>query len=155
MLSFADAYASRAPDGSYADNSSEAFPAINCLDDPASIGPDQVPAEVPAFLEASPSFGEVFAWSLVGCSGQVARSSEPPVTVDAAGAAPIVVVGTTRDPATPFEWSVALADQLESGVLVERDGDGHTGYNAGNPCVDRAVEAYLLRGEVPEDGLTC
>ncbi len=48
-----------------------------------------------------------------------------------------------------------LADQLDSGVLVSRDGDGHTGYNKGNDCVDDAVEAYLLDGTVPDDGLTC
>ena len=51
------------------------------------------------------------------------------------------MVGTTRDPATPYEWAVALADQLESGVLVSRDGDGHTGYNSGNECVDEASRA--------------
>jgi hypothetical protein len=64
-------------------------------------------------------------------------------------------VGTTRDPATPYEWAVSLADQLESGVLVSRDGDGHTGYNSGNECVDEALEAYLVEGTVPQDGLEC
>ena len=54
-----------------------------------------------------------------------------------------------------MKWAEALADQLESGVLVRRDGDGHTGYNAGNDCVDEAVEAYLIDGTVPTDGLTC
>ena len=48
-----------------------------------------------------------------------------------------------------------LAEQLDSGVLVTRDGDGHTGYNAGNACVDGAVEGYLLDGTVPRDGLAC
>ncbi len=66
-----------------------------------------------------------------------------------------MVVGTTNDPATPYEWSVALADQLSSGVLITRVGEGHTGYNKGNACVDAAVEAYLLQGTVPEDGLRC
>jgi pimeloyl-ACP methyl ester carboxylesterase len=154
LLNLADLYASRGP-GGYTDNSSEAFPAISCLDDPYAVAPDQVPAQLPAFRRASPSFGDVFAWGLVGCSGQVAESTEEPVTIDGSGADPIVVIGTTRDPATPYEWAEALADQLDSGVLVSRDGDGHTGYNAGNECVDRAVEAYLLRGEVPEDGLSC
>ena len=78
-----------------------------------------------------------------------------PSEIDAKGAAPIVVVGTTRDPATPYDWAVGLADELDSGVLVTRDGDGHTGYNSGNDCVDEAVEAYLVEGTVPEDGLTC
>ena len=70
-----------------------------------------------------------------------------PITAD--GAAPIVVVGTTNDPATPYEWSVSLADQLSSGVLITRVGEGHTGYNKGNTCVDPAVEAYLLTGPFP------
>jgi hypothetical protein len=75
--------------------------------------------------------------------------------IAAEGAAPIVVVGTTNDPATPYEWSVSLAEQLASGVLVTRVGEGHTGYNKGNACVDGAVESYLIDGTVPEDGLRC
>jgi hypothetical protein len=83
------------------------------------------------------------------------RSSEKPREIRAAGAPPIVVIGTTRDPATPMRWAENLADQLDSGVLVRRDGDGHTGYNSGNDCVDTAVEDYLIDGTVPTDGLTC
>ena len=75
--------------------------------------------------------------------------------IRAEGADPIVVVGTTRDPATPMVWSEHLADALASGVLIRREGDGHTGYNKGNDCVDAAVEGYLVDGTVPEDGLTC
>ncbi len=78
-----------------------------------------------------------------------------PEEIHAAGAAPIMVVGTTRDPATPLEWAEALADQLDSGVLVRRDGDGHTGYNAGNQCVDSAVESYLVSGKVPTGTVDC
>ena len=139
----------RNDDGTYADNSAEAILAINCLDDPYSITADEVPGQLPAFEEASPTFGDVFAWGLVGCDGVQAKATEQAGTVDGAGAAPIVVVGTTRDPATPYQWAVHLADQLESGVLVSRDGDGHTGYNAGNDCVDEAVEGYLVDGTVP------
>ncbi len=151
----ADAYASRSPDGSYADNSTEAIYAINCLDDPFAITAAEVPDYLPDFLEASPTLGEVFAWGLLGCDGIEVASSEEPRDITAAGAAPIVVVGTTRDPATPYEWAVSLADQLQSGVLVSRDGDGHTGYNAGNDCVNEAIESYLVDGTVPEDGLEC
>jgi hypothetical protein len=66
-----------------------------------------------------------------------------------------VVVGTTRDPATPLEEAEALASQLTSGVLVTRDGDGHTAYNTGNGCIDGAVESYLIEGLVPKNGLAC
>ncbi len=154
LLTLADAYSSRGPDG-YTDNSLEALYAINCLDDPAAVGAAEVPEAVPAFQEVSPTFGEVFAWGLVGCEGIQVRRSEPEPEIDAAGAAPILVVGTTRDPATPYEWAVSLADQLDSGVLLTRDGDGHTGYGAGNACVDTTVEDYLLSGTVPEDGRRC
>lgn len=154
LLQYSDFYNSRDGDG-YADNSSEAIYAINCLDDPWAIPAREVPDQLPEFEEASPTFGSVFAWGLTSCGGIQVQSSEPARDIRAAGADPIVVVGTTRDPATPYEWAVALADQLESGVLVTRDGDGHTGYNSGNECVDTAIEDYLVEGTVPEDGLSC
>ena len=66
-----------------------------------------------------------------------------------------MVIGTTRDPATPYEWAQSLASQLDSGRLITRDGDGHTGFHQGNSCVDNAVERYLVRGTVPEDNLSC
>lgn len=154
LLQLADLYSSRGPDG-YTDNSSEAILAINCLDDPTAVDPAEIPAQVPAFERVSPTFGEVFAWGLAGCLGVRAEATVETPEVDASGAPPIVVVGTTRDPATPYAWAEALADQLEPGVLVTRDGDGHTGYNAGNACVDEAIESYLLDGTVPDDGLRC
>lgn len=154
LLQLSDLYTSRGADG-YTDNSSEAIYAISCLDDPYAIAPDEVAANLPDFEKASPTFGSVFAWGLTNCGGIRVRSTDKDRHVRAAGAAPIVVVGTTRDPATPYDWAVHLADQLESGVLVSRDGDGHTGYNSGNECVDEAVEDYLVDGTVPEDGLSC
>ena len=154
LLRLSDVYNSRGSNG-YTDNGTEALYAINCLDDPYAIPASQVPANMPDFEAASPTFGRVFAWGLTSCGGIRVRATERDRHVDAKGAAPIVVVGTTRDPATPYEWAVHLADQLDSGVLVSRDGDGHTGYNAGNACVDRAVEDYLVDGTVPKDGLTC
>ena len=114
-----------------------------------------MPSQYADFEEASPTFGRVFAWGLVGCRGIEVQSTEPPLEIRGEGAAPIVVTGTTRDPATPYAWAVSLAEQLESGVLISRDGDGHTAYNAGNECVDEAIEAYLIEGTVPEDGLEC
>jgi pimeloyl-ACP methyl ester carboxylesterase len=154
LLLLSDFYASREGD-TYTDNSSEAIYAINCLDDPYAIGPAQVPAQYDDFEAVSPTFGRVFAWGLVGCLGIQVQSTEPPLDIRGEGAAPIVVTGTTRDPATPYKWAVALSDQLASGVLITRDGDGHTAYNSGNECVDEAIEAYLIEGTVPEDGLQC
>ncbi len=155
LMQLADAYASRNADGSYADNSLEANYAINCLDDPTAVPAGKVPSLIPAFEKASPTFGRIFAWAMTGCAGIKVRSSEEPLEIRGEGAAPILVLGTTRDPATPLKWAVALAGELDSGVLVERDGDGHTAYNSGNGCIDSIVEDYLVGGDVPADGTTC
>ena len=83
----------------------------------------------------------------------------PPVesahAVHAAGAPPIVVIGTTHDPATPYVWAKGLARQLDSGVLVTYESSGHTAYEHGNSCIVNAVNAYLNAGKVPPDGLRC
>ncbi len=154
LLLLADAYASRA-NGRYTSNLLEANLAINCLDDPTSIPASQVPAQLDDFEEAAPTFGRTFVWSLAACQGVRVTTSEEPLTIRGEGAAPILVVGTTRDPATPYEGAVALADQLDSGVLLTRDGDGHTGYHQGDACIDETVESYLVSGTVPEDGKRC
>jgi hypothetical protein len=65
------------------------------------------------------------------------------------------VIGTTGDPATPYESAEALASQLESGVLLTREGDGHTAYLSGNTCIQRAVDKYLVDGTVPKKGTRC
>jgi hypothetical protein len=154
-MKLADAYAHRNADGSFQDNFLEAYYDISCVDDPYSIPYSRVPAQFPAFEKASPVFGRVYAWGLTSCDGFTPRSDEKVPTIHARGALPIVVIGTTRDPATPYRWAVALAQQLDSGVLIRRDGDGHTGYHQGNSCVDDAVDSYLVSGIVPASGLSC
>ena len=154
LLLLSDFYGSR-ENGEYADNSLEAIYAINCLDDPTSIEPGEVASNYKDFRQVAPTFAEVFAWSLLNCRGLQVEPAYEKLDIRAEGAAPIVVLGTTRDPATPYSEAVALAKQLDSGVLVSRDGDGHTAYNKGNDCIDVAVEDYLIEGTVPEDGLEC
>jgi pimeloyl-ACP methyl ester carboxylesterase len=156
LLQLSDAYTSRGPDG-YVDNSIEALYAVNCLDADAddAVPSSEVPALVPRFEKASPTFGAIFAHGLSACASWPISRDRDPGPLRAAGAEPILVVGTSRDPATPLAWAEALASQLEPGTLVTRDGDGHGGYNAGNDCVDRVVESYLVSGEVPESDVTC
>lgn len=153
LMRLSDRYTSRGEEG-YLNNSSEAIVVINCLDDPTSIPVADVPEQFAEFEEASPTFGRVFAWGMAGC-GAFGFEEPRNIEITGAGANPILVTGTTRDPATPMEWAESLAEQLESGVLIRRDGDGHTAYNTGNACVDEAVEGYLVDGDVPADGLDC
>ena len=72
-----------------------------------------------------------------------------------AGAPPVLVVSTTGDPATPYEWGVALADQLESAQLITFNGEGHTAYGQGNRCIVSTVDDYLLKGIVPTKDPDC
>ena len=148
LIGLADAYDSRGPNGYY-DNSFEALYAVNCLDHDDAIPTSQVPSYIPRFEKASPTFGAIFAFGLSSCSVWPIHTHRRPEPIHAAGSPPILVVGTTRDPATPLTWAEALARQLEHGILVKRDGDGHTGYHRGSTCVDHTVESYLVSGVVP------
>ena len=66
----------------------------------------------------------------------------------------MLVIGTTRDPATPYTWAVKPARQLP-GALLTYDGDGHTAYKEGSGCIDHAVDAYLVAGKLPAQGTRC
>ncbi|MDY0813816.1 alpha/beta hydrolase [Kitasatospora purpeofusca] len=155
LLKLSDAYYGREADGSYP-NLMFANMAVNCLDLPAPFaGPDDAARAVPDFERTSPRFGRDMAWMALTCTYWPVRPTGTPHTVRAAGAAPIVVVGTTRDPATPYAWAQALAGQLESGRLLTYDGDGHTAYGRHDTCLDGAVNRFLLGGEPPENGKSC
>ncbi len=154
LLALADAEISRGPDG-YTSNLVASLYAVNCLDHDDYIPSSQVPSHYAQFLKAAPTFGRSFAYSLSTCSTWPVHSGKVTKAIHAKGAPPIVVVGTTRDPATPLVWAQGLAKELDSGTLVTRDGDGHTGYNQGNACVDDAVNGYLVNGVVPRAGLMC
>ncbi|GAA3497418.1 alpha/beta hydrolase [Streptomyces prasinosporus] len=155
LLVLADSYYERDAGGGYA-NLMFANAAVNCLDLPPAFGsPDEVRAALADFEKASPVFGEGFAWMALNCAYWPVRATGEPQRIEAEGAPPIVVVGTTRDPATPYRWAEALADQLSSARLLTYEGDGHTAYGRGSDCIDSAINAHLLRGTPPTDGKRC
>ena len=161
MLFLVDAFTERREDGTYRGNLYEAIYAVNCLDgrsDPAgkaALTFEDVEAAAAGLEEASPTFGPQSVYGGLPCLSWPFEPVPWP-EVDGDGAPPVVVIGTERDPATPLVWAERLADQLTSGVLVTFDGDGHTAYGStGAGCVDEAVDAYLIEGTVPEDGLAC
>ncbi|AXG78615.1 alpha/beta hydrolase [Streptomyces paludis] len=155
LLALADSYYERDSDGSY-QNLMFANSAVNCLDlPPAFDSPEQVTKALPSFEKASPVFGEVLAWASLNCAYWPAKATGAPHRIEARGAAPIVVVGTTRDPATPYKWAQSLAGQLSSGTLLTYDGDGHTAYGRGSDCIDTAINTYLLEGTPPTADKKC
>jgi hypothetical protein len=126
---------------------------VNCLDLPAP-SPAAIRGEAARFAREAPTFGVAILTSLLVCSHWPAMSSPPPPP-SGIGAAAVVVVGTTGDPATPYAWSQALASSLESAVLLTYEGEGHTAYGRGVPCIDDTVDAYLIEGSVPTEGRRC
>ncbi|MCL7365023.1 alpha/beta hydrolase [Streptomyces ardesiacus] len=155
LLILSDSYYERGADGGYS-NLMYANAAVNCLDLPAAFSsPDEVRDALPDFEKASPVFGEGLAWASLNCAYWPVKPTGEPHRIEAAGAAPVVVVGTTRDPATPYRWAQALAGQLSSGRLLTYEGDGHTAYGRGSACIDSAINTYLLTGTAPEDGKRC
>ncbi|MCQ4081142.1 alpha/beta hydrolase [Streptomyces sp. RB6PN25] len=155
LLALSDAYYERDTSGQYS-NLMYANAAVNCLDlPPAAKSPADIEAALPAFRKASPHFGVDFAWMSLSCSSWPVPATGRPERIEAKGAAPIVVIGTTRDPATPYAWAQSLASQLQSARLLTYVGDGHTIYAMGNDCIDTAVNAYLLQDKVPPKGERC
>ncbi|MFI5688915.1 alpha/beta hydrolase [Streptomyces sp. NPDC051636] len=155
LLALSDSYYERDSGGRYT-NLMFANAAVNCLDLPAAFStPEQVKEALPAFEKASPVFGEGLAWASLNCAYWPVKPTGEPHRIQAKGAAPIVVVGTTRDPATPYRWAQSLSRQLTSARLLTYVGDGHTAYGRGSACIDSAINTYLLHGTPPAPGKRC
>jgi pimeloyl-ACP methyl ester carboxylesterase len=152
-MRLADAYNGRS-DGKYLDNSTEAFTAINCLDYPYTTDAAVIAQQNSDLVAAAPTIGPYWTYGDIGCSVWPDKSTRTPHPVTAEGAPPIVVVGTTGDPATPYKWAQALAGQLSSGRLVTFVGDGHTAYGSSS-CVQGVVDKYLLTGDAPSSDPRC
>ncbi|MFJ4266286.1 alpha/beta hydrolase [Paenarthrobacter nicotinovorans] len=155
MMRLADLGADRESNGTYSSNSAFAFQAINCLDYPMVMDTAGMRAEEARLLQESPTFGSFFAYGGVNCKDWPYPNTRTPAPVKYSGEAPIVVVGTTGDPATPLEWSQSLRKQLGNASLVTWEGEGHTAYGRSNSCVSTAVDDYFVDGKLPQDGLTC
>lgn len=151
----ADSYNSRNEDGTYKDNQTEAFISINCLDAHGDGNVEQMRSEAAQLKQLAPVFGPQMSWGGTGCPNWPVEAKRDRVPIVANGSADILVVGTTNDPATPYKWAVTLADTLENGHLITYQGEGHTAYNKSNPCVNDAVDGFLVKGTVPAADPMC
>jgi pimeloyl-ACP methyl ester carboxylesterase len=155
LLQLADLYYDRAADGSYATNSTQAFWSIGCADDRGTTDPAEMRAQAAQIEQVAPTVGYFFGYGGAICAQWPVPEAGGLDDYSAAGAAPIVVIGTTNDPATPYQWAESLAETLDSGTLLTYEGEGHTAYGRSNACIAGAVDAYLLEGTVPADGTRC
>jgi pimeloyl-ACP methyl ester carboxylesterase len=154
LFLFADSQTERNTNGTYS-NLIESNLAINCIDRPSPTKVSTIEAKAAAFAKKAPDFGAAIEYSLLPCAFWRVPPVEQVHPVHAPKAPPILVIGTTRDPATPYVWAQNLARQLKSGVLLTYEGDGHTAYLRHDSCIDAAVEAYVDDRTTPKVGTRC
>ena len=153
LMDIADWFNGRNPDGTYEDNLTEAYWAITCSDaGPKTSSPEALLSE---YTKIDSLLGAVFAWSEGGCYNWPFDRGIDLKDVSAPTADPIVVIGTTYDPATPDAWAKALASQLQVGIYINFNGDGHTAYKSGSRCIDSLVDAYFIDGVIPTANTSC
>jgi hypothetical protein len=152
LMALADQLWQRSSDGTYS-NFMDAISAVDCLDRP-------VPSDIayydqlgPAFAKISPLLGPVFQYTNLGCAYWPVKATGHAGPLTADEAPPILVVGGTNDPATPFAWAQAVNQQLARSILLTRAGNGHT--SGDNPCANAAEEAYLISLKLPAPGTVC
>ncbi|WBB63260.1 alpha/beta hydrolase [Streptomyces sp. WMMC500] len=156
LLVLSDALNGREPDGHY-NTLQSSFLAINCADTRDRYSTADVRDRLPEFRKASPVFGDFMAWGMASCDGWPVTGKRSTPQVSAKGADKILVVGSTGDPATPYEGTQRMVDALGGDVAVKltRVGEGHGAYGSGNRCTQEAVDAYLLDGRAPRNDTTC
>jgi hypothetical protein len=157
LLALADGYNERSAEGEYG-TTTHSQRVISCLDARQRPTVEETKKLLPEFEEISPVFGAFLGWDTAGwCHDWPVPGQHDTPDVSAPGAAPVLVVGNTGDPATPYEGARRMADELgeDVGVVLTWKGEGHGAYGSGSDCVDSTVNAYLLDGTVPEDGKVC
>ena len=142
--------------GHYADSTYlQAMLPVRCADWPRSPATPAMKAAQDKAKAAHPLWARMTGELYDNCKSWPTAGRTPKGSTLAVGAAPILVIGNERDPATPIGGTKQLAEDLASGVLLTSDHDGHGTYFAGSTCVDSAVDGYLLEGTVPSDGKAC
>jgi pimeloyl-ACP methyl ester carboxylesterase len=154
LLALSDDYTGRRTGGGYS-NITAAFYAIGCLDSPAPHTATAFQRLAVRAARVAPDFGASTVWLGLPCAYWPAPPDGRPGPIRAAGAPPILVVGTTNDPATPYAQAQRLAGELDSGRLLTYAGEGHTAYGRGHTCVDETVDEYLVSRTLPPDGARC
>ncbi|MPY52077.1 alpha/beta hydrolase [Streptomyces acidicola] len=157
LLALADGYNERDPSGRYG-TTTHSQRVISCLDQKQRPTAEETKKLLPEFRRISPVFGDYLGWDTAGwCHNWPVEGQYDTTEVSAPGAEPVLVVGNTGDPATPYEGAKKMADELGDDVGVELTwkGEGHGAYGSGSDCVDSTINAYLLKGTVPDDGKVC
>lgn len=153
LLVIADSFNGRHADGTYS-NFLAANAAIFCRDFavPTDIAAyDQIGATL---SKVSTLFGPFLQYSGMTCSYWLVKPSATMGPLVADGSPPILLIGGTADPATPYASAEAVNKGLAGSVLLTRRGYGHGSYDL-SECVRQAADAYLIDLTLPAVGTVC
>jgi pimeloyl-ACP methyl ester carboxylesterase len=154
FLELTDQYTQRNPNGTYGSNEGDAALVIDCLDWPYPRTVAQIKTAAATFASKAPVFGPYLAYSALACQF-FPKVSEITPHISKITTTPTIIIGTTRDPATPYQWALGLHAIIQNSRLISLNADGHTGQGRGSTCVDSAVDRYLLTGALPTKDLAC
>jgi pimeloyl-ACP methyl ester carboxylesterase len=152
LLGYADQYFPRNDDGTYR-NDLEAATVISCDDQPWPRDPARLRQAAEMAKQRAPEFGVTNLYSVLACTLWPIPTHPTNVT-PVPTATPILVVGSTRDPATPYADAQTLTRELQNAILLTRVGDGHTGYPF-SACIRTDVDQYLVSLAVPAANTNC
>jgi pimeloyl-ACP methyl ester carboxylesterase len=153
FLALADAYTGRQLNGTYPSNEGDSGFVIDCLDWNDTRKNEQIAQDAQTFKAQAPVFGPYLSYSGISC--KYFTDIKQPIEIKQINTTPVIVIGTLRDPATPYLWAVALNKLITNSLLVTLDGDGHTGHGRGSACVDKAVDTYFITGKIPATDQKC
>jgi pimeloyl-ACP methyl ester carboxylesterase len=147
FLKLADEYTGRLEDGTYRSNEFDSAAIIDCLDFKDKRSIELMKTDAQTFADEAPLFGPYLAYSGLGC--KYFETPKATTIAPTRTANPIVIIGTTGDPATPYQWAKGLNKILTNSVLLSLTGDGHTGQGQGNTCIDSQVDGFYLKNSIP------
>ncbi len=153
FLSLADAYTGRQLNGTYPSNEGDSGFVIDCLDWNDGRSNEQIAQDAQTFKAQAPVFGPYLSYSGISC--KYFTDIKQPIKIKQIKTTPMIVIGTLRDPATPYSWAVALNKLITDSRLITLDGDGHTGHGRGSACVDKTVDEYFITGKIPATDQKC
>lgn len=157
LMFLSDTWAGRRDDGTY-DNLREAIGFITCDDRPDTFVPfDEYRSTFDRYSSEFPFFGRIVAAYPVGCDPRIPRPAAGTALDDVRTdvAPPVLVIGTTGDPATPYAGARDLRRRLGGSRLLTFVSTEHGSYGKGIACIDDEVDRYLIARRLPPRGARC
>ena len=148
LLALADEYTGRTKTGKYFSNENDVATLISCLDWPNHATFTEMQSTSSRFSSTAPILGPYLVFSQLACNYLESSKSKNSLNINTIQIDPVLIIGVTRDPATPYEWAVALYKKFHDSIFLTLEANGHTGQGRGFSCIDKKVDFYLLNSKI-------